>query len=32
MAEKIRLGIVGANVNSTWASQSHFPAPLVNGI
>ena len=26
MASKIRLGFVGANVKSTWASQSHFPA------
>src|SRR5687768_14992526 len=26
MAEKIRLGFIGANVKSTWASQSHFPA------
>src|ERR687896_1756088 len=26
MANKIRLGFVGANVRSTWASQSHFPA------
>jgi predicted dehydrogenase len=26
MARKIRLGFVGANVRSTWASQSHFPA------
>lgn len=26
MANKIRLGFVGANVKSTWASQSHFPA------
>lgn len=26
MAGKIRLGFVGANVKSTWASQSHFPA------
>ena len=28
MTDKIRLGFVGANVNSTWASQSHFPALL----
>ncbi len=28
MADKIRLGFVGANVNATWASQSHFPALL----
>lgn len=26
MAKKIRLGFIGANVSSTWASQSHFPA------
>ena len=26
MAKKIRLGFIGANVKSTWASQSHFPA------
>jgi len=26
MANKIRLGFVGANLRSTWASQSHFPA------
>jgi len=26
MANKIRLGFVGANVRSTWASLSHFPA------
>lgn len=26
MANKIRLGFVGANIHSTWASQSHFPA------
>ncbi len=26
MPTKIRLGFVGANVNSLWASQSHFPA------
>lgn len=30
MASKIRLGFVGANVNSTWASQSHFPALLAS--
>ena len=30
MTEKIRLGFVGANVNSTWASQSHFPALLAS--
>lgn len=26
MANKIRLGFIGANVKSQWASQSHFPA------
>ncbi len=26
MVNKVRLGFVGANVKSTWASQSHFPA------
>ena len=30
MREKIRLGFVGANVNSTWATQSHFPALLAS--
>src|SRR5213596_3706096 len=30
MAHKIRLGFVGANVRSTWASQSHFPALLAS--
>lgn len=30
MAEKIRLGFVGANVNSTWSQQSHFPALLAS--
>ncbi len=30
MANKIRLGFVGANVNSTWATQSHFPALLAS--
>lgn len=28
MANKVRLGFVGANVGSTWSSQSHFPALL----
>src|SRR4030095_6025473 len=28
MANKIRLGFVGANVRATWGSQSHFPALL----
>ena len=30
MAHKIRLGFVGANVRSNWASQSHFPALLAS--
>ena len=30
MTDKIRLGFVGANVNSTWAGQSHFPALLAS--
>jgi predicted dehydrogenase len=30
MANKIRLGFVGANVRSTWASLSHFPALLAS--
>ena len=30
MADKIRLGFVGANVNSTWSNQSHFPAILAS--
>jgi predicted dehydrogenase len=30
MASKIRLGFVGANVKSVWASQSHFPALLAS--
>ncbi|MDE2938018.1 MAG: Gfo/Idh/MocA family oxidoreductase [Chloroflexota bacterium] len=30
MSDKLRLGFVGANVNSTWASQSHFPALLAS--
>ncbi len=30
MAQKIRLGFVGANVRSHWASQSHFPALLAH--
>ena len=30
MANKVRLGFVGANVNSTWAGQSHFPALLAS--
>ena len=30
MANKIRLGFVGANVRAPWASQSHFPALLAS--
>jgi predicted dehydrogenase len=30
MANRIRLGFVGANVNSTWAGESHFPALLAH--
>ncbi len=30
MTNKIRLGFVGANVRSTWASQSHFPALIAS--
>src|SRR5438034_9726722 len=30
MANRIRLGFVGANVRSNWASQSHFPALLAS--
>jgi predicted dehydrogenase len=30
MANKIRLGFVGANVRSQWASQSHFPAIMAS--
>ena len=30
MANKIRLGFVGANVRSIWSSQSHFPALLAS--
>ena len=30
MADKIRLGFVGANVNSGWSSQSHYPALLAS--
>ena len=30
MAQKIRLGFVGANVNSIWSTQSHFPALLAS--
>jgi predicted dehydrogenase len=30
MANRIRLGFVGANVRATWASQSHYPALLAS--
>ncbi len=30
MNNKIRLGFVGANLRSTWASQSHFPALMAS--
>lgn len=30
MANKIRLGFIGANVHSNWASQSHFPALMAS--
>jgi predicted dehydrogenase len=30
VAEKIRLGFVGANIRSSWASQSHFPAIMAS--
>lgn len=30
MANKIRLGFIGANVRATWASQSHFPTLLAS--
>jgi predicted dehydrogenase len=30
MSKKIRLGFVGANVRSHWASQSHFPALMAH--
>src|SRR5258706_13203113 len=30
MTDKIRLGFVGANVRSHWASQSHFPALMAS--
>src|SRR5215510_6047034 len=30
MANKIRLGFVGANVRANWSSQSHFPALLAS--
>ena len=30
MADKIRLGFIGANIHSNWASQSHFPALMAS--
>src|SRR3954447_5846303 len=30
MADRIRLGFVGANVRASWASRSHFPALLAS--
>jgi predicted dehydrogenase len=30
VADKIRLGFVGANVRSNWSSQSHFPALMAS--
>ena len=30
MADKIRLGFVGANVNSNWSAQAHYPALLAS--
>ena len=30
MADKVRLGFVGANVNSGWSTQSHYPALLAS--
>ncbi len=30
MTNKIRLGFVGANINSTWSGQSHFPALMAS--
>lgn len=30
MPDKIRLGIIGANIHSHWASRSHFPALLAS--
>jgi len=30
MADKIRLGFVGANVNSGWSTQSHYPALMAS--
>jgi hypothetical protein len=30
MTDKLRLGIIGANMRSHWASRSHFPALLAS--
>src|SRR3954465_2897156 len=30
MADRIRLGFVGANVRASWASRAHFPALLAS--
>ncbi len=30
MPDKLRLGIIGANMRSQWASRSHFPALLAS--
>src|SRR5262245_18241852 len=30
MADRVRLGFIGANVRATWAAQSHFPALLAS--
>ena len=30
MADKVRLGFVGANVRSNWSTQSHFPALMAS--
>src|SRR6201988_1639854 len=30
MADRIRLGFIGATVRATWAAQSHFPALLAS--
>src|SRR5262245_33227244 len=30
MADKIRLGMVGANINANWALESHYPALLAS--
>jgi len=30
MADKVRLGFVGANIHSNWSTQSHFPALMAS--